>query len=318
MQPVKVSVITPCYNAGPFICQTIESVRFQTMSQWEHVIVDDGSRDDSAMRAERCAADDSRIRVIRQTNSGVSAARNRGFAAASPRSEFLLFLDADDVLEPAMLEVLCQYLRAHPRVGLVYCAARFIDEHDHLESDSATGLGWYQRRVPTRLGVGLVPDSQPNTPFESIYGLTHIVPSCSLIRREAFLQSGRWDESFGQHFEDTDLFLRVALRWEVHWLADELVRYRRRPGQSSSRAQVVQTQGRKLDAKLLELARVMPEYEKIITRAIAFRRYRSGPLGAVADAAGHLRHGRWAQCLRGLAGAAWRYPLSFLPPLWLR
>src|SRR5437899_2196138 len=106
----KVSVVVPCYNAQQYLARTLESVRSQTLHDWECIVVDDGSTDRSAAVVDAYVEDDARVRLLRQPNAGVSRARNAGYAASRPESEYLLFLDADDVLEARMLETLVGHL----------------------------------------------------------------------------------------------------------------------------------------------------------------------------------------------------------------
>jgi glycosyltransferase involved in cell wall biosynthesis len=96
-----VSVIIPCYNGAGFIGDTLESVRRQIFPDWECIVVDDGSTDDTAGVVRRNIAGDDRFRYVYQENGGLSAARNTGLERA--RGEFLQFLDADDVLLPGKL-----------------------------------------------------------------------------------------------------------------------------------------------------------------------------------------------------------------------
>jgi glycosyltransferase involved in cell wall biosynthesis len=93
-----VSIVTPAFDVAPFIGDAIASARAQGHAAWEMIVVDDGSRDGTARAAEDAAEGDPRIRILRQPNGGVSAARNAGLAAA--RGEAFLFLDADDWLAP--------------------------------------------------------------------------------------------------------------------------------------------------------------------------------------------------------------------------
>ena len=111
----KVSVVTPAYNAAAQLPEAISSVRAQTCTDWEMIVVNDGSTDGTASLLD--AQDDPRIRVIDQANSGVSAARNAGLDAA--QGDYLTFLDADDVLPPGALAVRAQFLDAHPTVDIV-------------------------------------------------------------------------------------------------------------------------------------------------------------------------------------------------------
>ncbi len=99
---MKVSVITPCYNAAPYIQRTITAVHAQTIADWEMIIVDDGSTDDSASIVKRIAEQDSRIRLIEKENGGSASARNMGLNYAT--GEYIQFLDADDTIAPDKFE----------------------------------------------------------------------------------------------------------------------------------------------------------------------------------------------------------------------
>ena len=116
----SVSIITPCFNAAPFIAGTVHSVLRQDFTDWEHILVDDGSTDDSLAIARSAAERDPRFRVFSQPNGGMAFSRNVGFSRAADESRYLLFLDADDILEPHALSTLLRYLEQHPQVGLVY------------------------------------------------------------------------------------------------------------------------------------------------------------------------------------------------------
>src|SRR4051812_13717709 len=115
MDAPSITVIVPCFNAGQFLRETVESLIAQTRRDWEAVIVDDGSSDGSVEVAADIAAADERISCLVQPNGGVSAARCAGLAACRDTSRFLLFLDADDVLERTMLETLVGYLERTPK-----------------------------------------------------------------------------------------------------------------------------------------------------------------------------------------------------------
>ena len=128
----KISIITPCYNSDRYIGRTIASVQAQTLIDWEHIVVDDGSSDRSAEIVQSYSTSDPRIRLIQQPNGGVCKARNAGVVAASQESDYLLFLDADDCLNPEMLETLVSYLDQHLEVGLIYCTHTNIDANDQL------------------------------------------------------------------------------------------------------------------------------------------------------------------------------------------
>ncbi len=118
MEAPLISIVTPAHDVAPFVADAVASARAQDVGDIEMVLVDDGSRDGTALAAERAAEGDPRIRILRQQNAGVSAARNAGVAAA--RGGFLLFLDADDWLAPDALRRLLAALRAAPAAAAAY------------------------------------------------------------------------------------------------------------------------------------------------------------------------------------------------------
>jgi glycosyltransferase involved in cell wall biosynthesis len=126
-----VSVIVPVYNGERFISRTLASVRAQTYSPIEIVVIDDGSTDRTASLVEAEAARDSRIRLFRSKNLGVTAARNRGIAEA--RGHLIAPLDADDLWHPQKLAREVGLMQASgSRVGVVYCWSIQIDENDFI------------------------------------------------------------------------------------------------------------------------------------------------------------------------------------------
>ena len=230
----EVSVIIPLYNAAAFIGRTIDSVGSQTFADWELIVVDDGSSDDSAaVAAERVAADP-RMRLVRQPNSFVCAARNNGYAHASSESEYVLFLDADDVLYPNFLETLVGYLDARPEVGTAFCSLQTIDPFDEPIYEAGFAEDWHVRFAPTRTWFRRVAVDEPEVSLAETVAGFHAIPSCTLIRRAVYARSCGWDESFRNCSEDADLVIRLALLAPVHFLPLRLVGYRRHPSNSSS------------------------------------------------------------------------------------
>lgn len=100
---MKVSIITPCYNASAYIANTITSVQKQTLTDWEMIIVDDGSTDNSVAVVKDIAIEDSRIKLIQKENGGSASARNVGLSVA--QGEYIQFLDADDTIDIKKLEL---------------------------------------------------------------------------------------------------------------------------------------------------------------------------------------------------------------------
>lgn len=191
----KVAVIMACYNARPYLPDAIESVLNQTYTDFELVIVDDGSSDGSKDYVEQLAAKDRRIRIDCQANQGQAAAANRAIAISE--SEYLVRMDADDVTMPDRLEKQVAFMDAHREVGL---------------------SGGQMRRLGSRKR-GLV----SNLPLDHdsiVSGLLknrHTMSNgTTILRRKMFQQvGGYWQHTIS---EDWDLFLRIA---EVSRLANQ-------------------------------------------------------------------------------------------------
>ena len=116
-----VTIVTPAFNAAKYIAETIDSVQAQSWRDWEWIVVDDGSTDDTARLLDARAAFDNRITVVRQPNAGVSAARNRGLAEV--RGPLVALLDADDLWSPHNLERKVAALDTNPSVLFAYSNA---------------------------------------------------------------------------------------------------------------------------------------------------------------------------------------------------
>ena len=121
-----VSIITPLYNGERFVGQTIESVLAQTYTDWEMIIINDGSTDNSLSVAESYAAKDPRIHVFSQPNGGCAAARNHGLREATGR--YYAFLDSDDYWDPTFLEEQLAFM-AEKNAAIVTCCVRRVDEN---------------------------------------------------------------------------------------------------------------------------------------------------------------------------------------------
>jgi glycosyltransferase involved in cell wall biosynthesis len=295
----RVAVVIPCYQSARFLRETVESVTAQSLPEWSLVVVDDGSADDPRATIADLLERDPRLHFVTQANHGVARARNQGVEVAGPADHYL-FLDADDVLEPTMLERLVARLDRHPEAAGAYCAVSFIDE---AGAPLPVG-GWGERLRPTRFGVGTIPDEVAITPFEAIYCLAGVVPSVMLMRAESFKRTPGWDESFGQGFEDTMMFLHLALQGELHHVPAPLVRHRRYEGQSSAdhqrhAAQVVRLYKWWEDPPGLGAADLA-----VVRRAQRFRERRVIPRRALSAARRLLAEGRVAEAARHIGGAA--------------
>jgi glycosyltransferase involved in cell wall biosynthesis len=291
----KVSIITPCYRAERFIGRTIESVQRQTYRDWEHVIVDDGSPDTSAEIVRTYMLVEPRLKLTQQTNSGVACSRNVGYAQIHPDSEYLIFLDADDMIDPQTIEVMVDYLEMHPDAGVLHCGRVLVDENDDAMS---TDKFRCQRFIPVGGWVRELRDDQVQTPFVSLFCLAVVIPSLCVIRRSVYGRTTGWDEDFGQPCEDTDLFLRLALMSEIHYLARPFIKYRRHTSQSTQNIAHYDRQKLKLHRKWLGDTNLTPTQRKEIWNAWHFYEGKVKPFLFLSWGIDHYRRRAYREGLK--------------------
>ena len=194
-----VSVVMPAYNYGHFISATLESLQAQTFLNWECVVVDDGSTDNTADVVAAFVRSDPRIRFVQQQNRRQAAARNCGLAQIS--GKYVQFLDADDLLQRRKFELQVAYLEAHDDVDIVYGDSRFFASENPSELLYSM-WGHDQPWQPGISGCGrevLLPLLQ----------LNHIMVNAALTRRSTLDRVGLFDEELPP-VEDWDWWLRCA------------------------------------------------------------------------------------------------------------
>ena len=206
---MKISVIIPAYNAEKYLSETISSVQSQTYDDWELVIVNDGSKDNTATLAEGIAAQDLRVRVVHQKNAGLSGARNSGLAVASAESEYVLFLDADDVLEPYSLNTLSAMLAANHAASAAHGLARYING-DSMPARLNEAEEFGRTRYSVRAGRLLTHPVEDATNFSMLaYRNTVLTPGMVLLRRTALEKAGSFDIAMSPT-ADWDMWLRIT------------------------------------------------------------------------------------------------------------
>ncbi len=200
---VQISVILPVYNGASTIADTIDSVLGQTFQEFELIIIDDGSTDDTVSVIE--TINDDRLHIHQFENAGQGESRNRGAALA--QGEYLSFIDADDLWTPEKLESQWQALQTHPEAAVAYSWTDHIDEHNQFFR------------------------SGPHLPFSGdVYKkliISDFVGSGSnvLIRKLAFDEVG----GFAPHLtpaEDWDLWVRLAAKYEFVVVPQVQILYR--------------------------------------------------------------------------------------------
>lgn len=190
-----VSIIIPAFNAEKYVEETINSVLKQTYTNIEIIVVDDGSTDNTARLVEAICNMDSRIKLIRQRNQGVSTARNHGFSAS--KGSFIAYLDADDVLAINHLELILQKFFTDDALGLVHSDEQIIDTFSNRKDEFERGHEGYLLDN-LLLGQRLL-----------ISG-----PSGSIIKREVVESVGGFDPDLS-NCADIDFFFRVAHKYKI-------------------------------------------------------------------------------------------------------
>ena len=195
--PIPVSVIIPTYNRAWCLPQAVASVMEQTYQDFEVLVVDDGSRDDTVKIAASWGPS---VRLLQQENKGVSAARNLGIRSA--RGRLLAFLDSDDWWQPEKLARQVAFFETHPEA--------MICQTDEI---------WIRR------GMRVNPKHRHRKPsgwiFEPSLALCLVSPSAVMMRRALFDAVGFFDEALPA-CEDYDLWLRVSARYPIHLIEDPL------------------------------------------------------------------------------------------------
>jgi glycosyltransferase involved in cell wall biosynthesis len=202
----KVSVVIPAYNAMTYLPKTLDSVLQQTCTDFEILIVNDGSTDEIA--AWFATVTDDRVRLISQANQGLPGARNTGITEA--KGEYIAFLDADDLWAPTKLEQQVQCLDAQPEVGLVYAWTLLIDRHGN--STGTVTAAQVEGNVWEKLLLGDVVGSG----------------SAATVRRSCFDRVGLFDPELTS-IEDCDMWVRIAAEYPFAVIKEVLVYYRQHP-----------------------------------------------------------------------------------------
>lgn len=212
MSSPTVSVIIPIYNSASTILKTIDSVRQQTYSDFEIIVINDGSTDQTLEIL--ATIQDPRLKVFSYENGGVASARNRGIAQSI--GTFLSFLDADDSWSPDKLELQLAMLQSHPEAAVAYSWTRFMNEINATFQDDVS-IYFTGNVLPPLL-------------------LRNFIASGSniLVKREAVARVGGFDSEMTPA-EDWDFYLRLAATYSFVVVPKIQIFYRQTQGNASSK-----------------------------------------------------------------------------------
>jgi GT2 family glycosyltransferase len=239
-----ISVIIPTYNAERTILETIASVLQQTFSDFELIVINDGSTDRTLELLN--TVKDARLKIFSYLNGGVPVARNRGITHAI--GDFLAFLDNDDLWTPDKLELQLAALQQHPEAGVVYSWAYYMDEKG--ESFYADKPIFFEGNV-----------------YEQLLVRDFIASGSScLIRRQAIDSVGEFDSSV-PGADDWDYWLRLARHWPFVLVPKAQIFYRQSLGSQSSNAEIMEKNTLRVIEKAFQSA--PPEMQSLKNQSLA-------------------------------------------------
>ncbi|MFW6116145.1 MAG: glycosyltransferase family 2 protein [bacterium] len=273
----KVSVVIPAYNHAPYVAQTISSILAQTWRDFEIIVVDDGSTDETP---QIIAQFGDQIRYVWQANRGIAAARNTGIRQA--RGEFISFLDDDDLWAPDYLETVVPVLEQDPDTMAVHTGWQAIDE---------------KGRPLSRRSVRVVP---PDQLFDALLVGGFFTGACVTVRKTCLDRVGPLDEML-QGCDDLDLWLRISRVHTFKGIPEALVLYRMHgAGLSSNEVHMFRDRLRVLTKHFGPDEGDPLAWSEEKRRAFGFA-YRSGAIG-------HIHQGQLDEGWRLLAQAVEIYP----------
>ncbi len=249
---MRLSIIIPVYNVASYLKETVQSVLGQTYTDFELILVDDGSTDGSGELCNTLSARDGRIRVIHQKNSGVSVARNTGIAAV--RGEYIGFVDSDDLIEPDMYAILMS-LADSTDADIVQCRH---NRNNRIENKPRI------LDVTYKNGEQFVTDILKHTGRE----YTNQVSLCSKMFKKGLFESIKFPP--GQDYEDEQETYKICLKAKkIALISDELYHYVKREnsiitGVSCKKMLDKQTA---LCDRLHYLPQVLPELKDLCARS---------------------------------------------------
>lgn len=202
-----VSVIVPCYNQALYLSDALNSLLSQTYTEWEAIIVDDGSPDNTEEIARPFCQSDSRIHYYRKENGGVASARNFGIGKA--KGTYILPLDADDMIAPTYIEKAVKAFEKNPSYKMVYCKASFFGGKKKRWNVAYSG-------------------------YESLL-LWNSIFCSAMYRRQDCLDIGGYDESMLLGLEDWEFNIRFLDKQSLVYQIPERLFYYRKKKISRSR-----------------------------------------------------------------------------------
>lgn len=266
---MRVGIVIITYNNENHIEDAFNSVVNQSYSDWTCVMIDNGSTDSTFEIMQRLAEGDERFSAFKKLNEGPAAGRNLGYSKFPEEVEYLHFLDGDDLIKPSYLATMVDYLDSHPSVGLVAC------QFDEINNDGDfIGKGHRSRFAPNKWGLPQdIPLQVRPTPFVSFFASTGVGPF-GVYRNSVFKLTNGYNL---KSQEDTDMFCKMSLLAEVHYLP-EFLYVKRRTGSNLAHKKSYTATHRVFRHKWDMYEGKSPEEQKMIEQSIRYYYGRHVPL----------------------------------------
>lgn len=278
MKQPKVSVLIPCYNYGNYVTECVESILAQTMQDFEVIVIDDCSTDDTKEVLKKYGTNP-RIRIIRhQENKGLVSVLNEGIGLSN--GQYIMIISADDFSKPAHSEKITAVLDKHPAVGFVYSASNIVDRDSRF-------IRVHKPFAEDYIKKGVEELKQLLSKF--------VMPSAITFRRQCFEKLGVHDLAY-PYGSQLDMKLRICLHYDTAYVAEVLVNWRSH-GQNMS---VAYDRGQ----ASMDIYRIIMKYIDYIPRE-----EKSTKEEVLKKAIGELKDAAWYACEAGDARTS-RHRLS--------
>lgn len=194
-----ISVVIPCYNDGKYLPETIAILKQQTFTNFEIIVVNDGSTDEATIAYLNTLETDPQIQVIHQANARMSAARNTG--AKHAKGDYIAALDADDYFDNTFFAKALAVFEKEPQTAVVTSYIRYFGNKKG--------------------------SSKPRGGTAANFLFSNQCPACAMVKKTVWDEVGGYDEAMKMGYEDWEFYIRIAQKnWNVHVIPEHLLYYR--------------------------------------------------------------------------------------------
>jgi glycosyltransferase involved in cell wall biosynthesis len=306
-----ISVVIPTYNNAAYITQALDSVFAQSFDDYEVIVVDDGSTDDTRDVLKRYG---SRLHYVFQKNQGLAVARNTGLGLAT--RDYVTYLDADDIWREDNLRVKAEVLRAHPHLGGVFSEFLIFDETGVRHARGTrqlfpffdrTGREFgdvFAERDTVALPAGGRADVYLGKVFDSLFWGNFILPTSMVFSRARAQQVGEFRAELRTQ-QDYEYWLRFTQRHPLAFVDEVLVEYRRHANQLTDHSRI--------ENVFLAVHRIIDQYEEYFSQMGRTREYARRKAGLQTELAKvYIRQGRLPEARARLTDSI-RRDVTYLP-----